>query len=88
VLAAADGRVVRSGYAGGAGNQVVVSHGDLRGVGFATAYDHLSRIARGSGAVSRGEIIGYVGSTGDSTGCHLHFETYENGTPVNPRRWL
>ena len=60
----------------------------MRGVSLATTYNHLSQIVRSGGSVSRGELIGYSGTTGSSTGCHLHFETYENGTPVNPRRWL
>ena len=53
-----------------------------------TTYNHLQSFARTGGSVSRGQVIGYVGTTGTSTGCHLHFETYENGTAVDPRGWL
>ena len=88
VVAAADGRVVSAGVAGGYGNQVVVSHGVVSGSSLATSYNHLSRIAVSGGSVSRGQVIGYVGTTGLSTGCHLHFETRESGAPVNPRNWL
>ena len=87
VVAAASGTVVSAGAAGGAGNQVVIDHGVVRGVDLATVYDHLSSISV-SGRVSRGQVIGAVGTTGLSTGCHLHFETRENGVPVNPRTWL
>lgn len=88
VHAAASGRVISAGWGGGYGNRIVVGHGIERGVSLATTYNHLSRIVVSGGSVSRGELIGYSGTTGSSTGCHLHFETYENGTPVNPRRWL
>lgn len=88
VYAAGSGRVIRAGWSGGYGNQVVIDHGLVRGVGLATTYNHLSRIVRSGGSVSRGQLIAYAGTTGLSTGCHLHFETWENGTPVNPRRWL
>ena len=88
VRAPYDGQVVSAGWAGGYGNRIVIDHGLVGDVGLATAYNHLERIVASSGSVSRGELIGYVGTTGTSTGCHLHFETYENGTPVNPRRWL
>lgn len=87
VKAAADGRVVSSGWAGGYGNRIVVSHGVLRGKSVATSYNHLSRISA-SGRVSRGDVIGYVGTTGASTGCHLHFEVYVNGSHTDPRGWL
>jgi murein DD-endopeptidase MepM/ murein hydrolase activator NlpD len=88
VHAAADGSVVSAGWAGGYGNRVVVNHGLMRGVSLSTTYNHLTRIVVHGGHVSRGQLIGISGTTGSSTGCHLHFETYEDGTPVNPRRWL
>lgn len=88
VRAASSGTVVRAGRAGGFGNQVVLDHGYVRGTDLASSYNHLSRITAWSGRVSRGEVIGYVGTTGLSTGCHLHFEVYENGVHVNPMRWL
>ncbi|MGL5857112.1 MAG: peptidoglycan DD-metalloendopeptidase family protein [Angustibacter sp.] len=87
VRAAATGRVIQAGWAGGYGNRITVAHGNVRGHSLATTYSHLSRIVQGGG-VTRGQIIGYVGTTGTSTGCHLHFETYQGGTPVNPRGWL
>jgi murein DD-endopeptidase MepM/ murein hydrolase activator NlpD len=88
VHAAAGGSVVRAGAAGGYGNQVVVHHGTLRGESVATSYNHLQRFAARGGSVSRGEVVGYVGTTGTSTGCHLHFEVYVNGTTTNPMGWL
>jgi murein DD-endopeptidase MepM/ murein hydrolase activator NlpD len=88
VHAAASGTVVSAGWAGGYGNRVVVDNGYERGVGLSTTYNHLSRIVVHGGHVSRGQLIAYSGTTGSSTGCHLHFETYENGVPKNPRRWL
>ncbi len=88
VRAAEDGRIVSAGNAGGYGNRIVVSHGVLRGEGVATSYNHLSGYKVTSGSVSRGQIIGYVGTTGSSTGCHLHFEVYVNGDHVNPSGWL
>jgi murein DD-endopeptidase MepM/ murein hydrolase activator NlpD len=88
VRAAASGTVVRAGWNGGFGNQIVVHHGTLRGQGVATSYNHLSRYAVHGGSVSRGQVIGYVGTTGSSTGCHLHFEVYVNGGTTNPMGWL
>lgn len=84
IRAAADGTVVSSGWAGGYGNRIIVSHGG----GLATTYNHLSAYAVRSGAVARGQVIGYTGTTGASTGCHLHFEVRVNGTPVNPMGYL
>ena len=59
-----------------------------RGTDLTTTYNHLTTIVRSSGHVSRGQLIGYSGTTGLSTGCHLHFETRQDGTPVNPRTWF
>ena len=82
ILAAADGRVTGAGWAGGYGRQVRLSHAG----GIATSYSHMSRIAVSAGSsVRRGQVIGYVGSTGLSTGPHLHYEMYRNGATINPR---
>jgi murein DD-endopeptidase MepM/ murein hydrolase activator NlpD len=88
VYAAANGTIISAGTAGGYGNQIAIDHGVKRGVLLSTTYNHLQSFARTGGSVSRGQVIGYVGTTGTSTGCHLHFETYENGTAVDPRGWL
>lgn len=88
VRAAADGTVVRAGTAGGYGNQIVLDHGTLRSSGVATSYNHLQGYAVRRGSVSRGQVIGYIGTTGASTGCHLHFEVYVNGATTNPMGWL
>ncbi|PID53191.1 MAG: peptidase M23, partial [Micrococcales bacterium] len=74
VYAAEAGQVIRASTAGGYGKQVVVDHGWVNGAGLATSYSHLSRFAVRGGSVKRGQLIAYVGSTGASTGCHLHFE--------------
>jgi len=85
VYAANAGLVIFAGGQGGYGNLVLVDHGG----GFVTAYAHLSGFAASSGqAVSRGELIGYVGSTGNSTGPHLHFETRVGGAAQNPYNFL
>ncbi|WP_088319585.1 M23 family metallopeptidase [Kineosporia sp. R_H_3] len=86
--APADGTIVRAGWAGGFGNQIVVDHGYVRGVDLSSSMNHLSRIYVSSGRVRRGQVIGLTGTTGLSTGCHLHFEVYQNGSRVNPMRWL
>lgn len=82
VYATGDGVVMKSTNDGwGYGNHVIVSHG----FGYTTLYGHLSRIAVRPGAkVKRGQVIGYVGSTGRSTGPHLHYEVRKNGNPLNP----
>lgn len=85
IVAANGGTVISAGWQSGYGNTVVVSHGN----GLTTLYAHQSSIAVSRGqSVGRGEVIGYVGSTGNSTGPHLHFEIRSNGTPVNPRPYL
>ncbi len=82
--AAAAGTVIVAGWGGGYGNLVVVSHGSI-----STAYGHMSRIAVSTGQqVSRGTVLGAVGSTGHSTGPHLHFEVRVNGSPQNPINYL
>jgi murein DD-endopeptidase MepM/ murein hydrolase activator NlpD len=81
IVAAADGRVVAAGWAGGYGRQVAIAHNG----GIRTTYSHMSRISAQPGqAVRQGQVIGYVGSSGLSTGPHLHYEVYKNGRPVNP----
>ena len=85
IAAAAAGVVIYAGWLGGYGNLTVIDHGG----GLATAYGHQSSIVVGVGqSVARGEIIGYVGSTGHSTGPHLHFEVRVNGQPVDPLGYL
>jgi murein DD-endopeptidase MepM/ murein hydrolase activator NlpD len=84
IHAAASGTVIYSGWEDGYGNFVVIDHGN----GLATAYGHQSAIYVSGGAVSQGQTIGAVGSTGHSTGCHLHFEVRVNGNPVDPLGYL
>ena len=88
VYAAAPGTVVSAGWGGGYGNQVIVAHGQVSGGSLATTYNHLQSMAVGGGSVARGQLVGYVGTTGLSTGCHLHFEARLNGVPKDPRTWL
>jgi len=81
IYAVTDGKVTYAGRHGGHGNYVKLSHGG----GLATGYAHMSRIAVSNDArVRRGQVIGYVGSTGLSTGPHLHYEMYRNGATVDP----
>lgn len=82
IHAAADGIVTFAGRNAGYGNFVKLSHGG----GLASGYGHMSRIAVAPGTrVRQGQVIGYVGSTGLSTGPHLHYELWKNGTSVNPK---
>jgi len=81
IVAAADGRVAAAGWAGGYGREVQIAHGG----GVVSLYGHMSEIIAQPGSFVRaGQVIGYVGSSGLSTGPHVHFEVRENGTPVNP----
>ena len=85
VYASASGYVQRAGWYGGYGKYIKISHD----YGYATAYGHLSSIEISSGDyVSKGQLIGYVGSTGYSTGPHLHFEVLHYGKQVNPRKLM
>jgi murein DD-endopeptidase MepM/ murein hydrolase activator NlpD len=89
IVAADGGTVFFAGWRGGYGKAIIINHGSRGGGNLATLYGHLSSIAVGSGqTVSKGQIIGYVGSTGHSTGPHLHFEVRSNGRPVNPLGYL
>ncbi|MDQ3245892.1 MAG: M23 family metallopeptidase [Pseudomonadota bacterium] len=81
IRASADGVVTGAGWAGGYGRQVRLVHSG----GLATSYSHMSEIAAAPGtAVRRGDIVGYVGSTGLSTGAHLHYEVRRNGRLLDP----
>ena len=85
IVAAASGTVIHAGWLGGYGNLTVIDHGG----GLATAYGHQSSLAAGNGTfVAQGQLIGYVGSTGHSTGPHLHFEVRVNGVPQDPLGYL
>lgn len=85
ILSAGPGTVTYVGWYGTGGNAVIVSHGN----GVRTIYMHMSAQAATVGQqVSAGDLIGYVGSTGYSTGPHLHFQIEINGTPVNPRNYF
>jgi len=82
IYAAADGVIKDAGFnTGGYGNRVVINHG----FGYETLYAHMVRIkARVGTRVKRGEVIGYVGTSGKSTGPHLHYEVHKNGTQLDP----
>jgi murein DD-endopeptidase MepM/ murein hydrolase activator NlpD len=81
IVAAGDGRVVNAGWSGGYGREVEIAHGG----GLVSIYGHMSDIVAQSGSfVRRGQLIGYVGSSGLSTGPHVHFEVRQGGQPVNP----
>lgn len=81
IYAVTSGTVAYAGWHGGHGNYVKLEHGG----GFGTGYAHMSRLAVSPGmSVSAGQVIGYVGSTGLSTGPHLHYELYRGGAKVNP----
>ncbi len=81
IVAVSDGRVSSAGRAGGCGIAVRLEHGS----GLSTRYCHMSRMAVSRGQqVRRGQVIGYVGSTGLSTGAHLHYEMYRGGRAINP----
>ena len=85
IRAARDGTVILAGVKGGYGNTIMIDHGG----GMVTLYGHQSRLGASVGdRVSAGEVIGYIGSTGQSTAPHLHFEVRINGNPVDPARYL
>lgn len=82
IYATADGRIKMAGFDNsGFGNHVIINHG----YGYETVYGHMVRVkARSGNTIKRGEVIGYVGSTGKSTGPHCHYEVHRNGQPVDP----
>ena len=81
ILAAHGGTVIISGWNNSYGNQVLLDNG----AGLSTRYAHMTAAAVSAGeTVTAGQVIGYVGNTGDSTGFHLHFEVMQNGVRVNP----
>ncbi len=81
IVAAADGKVIAAGWSGGYGREVEVAHGS----GIVSLYGHMSSIVASPGeTVRQGQVIGYVGSSGLSTGPHVHFEVKVNGKPVDP----
>ncbi|HEX7352872.1 peptidoglycan DD-metalloendopeptidase family protein [Brachybacterium sp.] len=83
------GRVIAREYNSGAGNKIILSHGIHNGRLVTSSYHHLQGYAQPVGAqVSAGTTVGYVGTTGSSTGCHLHFEIHEDGNAVNPAKYI
>lgn len=85
ILAAGSGKVVTATYSSSAGNYIMISHGNR----LYTVYMHCSRLAVSAGKqVTKGQVIGYVGSTGISTGAHLHFGVTKNGSYVNPLNYI
>jgi len=89
IRASNSGKVIYAGWYGGYGKVVIVSHGNYRGKGTSTLYAHMSRTAAGQGSsVQKGSIIGYEGTTGYSTGPHLHFEVRLDGHPTNPLNYI
>lgn len=85
VASVADGTVIKAGWKGGYGRAVVIDHGN----GIQTVYGHLSRISVNEGEkLCRGQLVGLIGSTGRSTGPHMHYEVRVNGKPVDPTRFM
>ncbi len=85
IWATASGKATFSGYRSSLGNLLIIDHG----YGYETYYAHLSGFAvRAGDKVERGETIGYMGSSGRTTGVHLHYEVHKEGSPVNPERYL
>jgi len=91
VYAAAPGDVIMTSpesQSGGYGNRLIIDHGFMRGYDLTTTYNHLTSFVVMSGHVARGQLVAYSGTTGFSTGCHLHFEARQDGEPVNPRLYF
>ena len=89
IRAANHGKVLFSGWQKGYGNVTIINHGWKNGHRYSTIYAHQSRIIVKKGqSIKKGQLIGYVGSTGYSTGPHLHFELRKNGKPINPTKYV
>ena len=89
IKASNSGKVIYSGWYGGYGKVVIIEHGVVGGKPVSTLYAHMSNIKAVNGQqVKKGDIIGYEGTTGYSTGTHCHFEVRENGKPSNPRSYV
>lgn len=89
ILAGRSGTVLWARYRSGYGNQVMVDHGYVNGNSVMSSYNHLQGFTVSSGSKVRGgDVVGYSGSTGTSTACHLHFEVYINGNTVDPYPYL
>jgi murein DD-endopeptidase MepM/ murein hydrolase activator NlpD len=90
IHAAASGTVIEKYFQTAWGNRVIIDHGFHHGVGLATITNHMvgPAIVNVGQHVERGQIVGYVGTTGWSTGCHLHYTVLQNGAPVNPFNWF
>lgn len=89
IKAAGDGIVVTSGWTGGYGNRVVISHGKIKGDSIASTYNHNTDLKVHDGQkVKKGQVISDSGTTGASTGCHLHFEVMKNGGYVDPMPYI
>jgi len=84
VVAAANGTIISAGWEGAYGYRIQIDHGS----GYITTYNHLSKILYSSGEVAAGQEIGKSGSSGNTTGPHLHFEVMKNGEFINPSTWL
>ena len=85
IMASGDGKIKKAGWCGGGGNCIVIKHNST----YQTVYAHMSKFGRGikkGKRVKQGQVIGYVGSTGLSTGPHLHYEVIENGRKVNSQK--
>lgn len=89
VRAAADGRVIANYYNSAYGNRVIIDHGYQQAAGLGTAYNHMTSYITSVGQrVRRSDAIGYAGTTGYSTGCHLHLMVFRDGATVDPMKWL
>jgi len=90
IRAMANGKVISAGWTTyGFGNYTIISYGRMFGANLSSGYAHQSKVIVHAGQkVKQGQIVGYVGSTGLSTGCHLHLQVYRNGVRVNPMRYL